>query len=352
MHGSKQNNLTTDNDYKALLYIRLTSAELGFLWSQYLSDSMAVCFLKKFSYKVEDLEIKAIVDYALQLSTEHLQRIKQFFKGQGMPVPVGFNDGDVMLDAPRLYSDTFYLNYIKSTARVALGVYGVSLASAARSDIRDFFSQCLASTVLLDGKVTNLLLSKGLYHRPPYINIPEKIDFIKKQGYLGGLLVLGEKRPLNAMEITNLFSNAQTNAFQKALLIGFSQVAQSRQIRDYFIRGRDIYNKHFQVLSKILLEDDIPSTITWDSDIMDSKVSPFSDKIMLFHTVLLIGTEIVFYGASLGSSTRVDLTGTFTRLTAELMEYAGDGAKLLINNGWMEEPPQAYDREALAKKMH
>jgi hypothetical protein len=30
-------------------------------------------------------------------------------------------------------------------------------------------------------------------------------------------------------------------------------------------------------------------------------------------------------------------------------DYVEDGANILIDHGWMEQPPQAVDREALAK---
>jgi hypothetical protein len=33
----------------------------------------------------------------------------------------------------------------------------------------------------------------------------------------------------------------------------------------------------------------------------------------------------------------------------EVGQYANNGAKIMINNGWLEQPPQTVDREALAK---
>jgi hypothetical protein len=35
-------------------------------------------------------------------------------------------------------------------------------------------------------------------------------------------------------------------------------------------------------------------------------------------------------------------------LLVEVGQYADDGAKLIIENGWMEAPPQAEDRNKLA----
>ncbi|QGQ96374.1 DUF3231 family protein [Paenibacillus psychroresistens] len=39
----------------------------------------------------------------------------------------------------------------------------------------------------------------------------------------------------------------------------------------------------------------------------------------------------------------------FIRLTAEITDYAEAGAKILIENGWMEQPPLASDRDKLTQ---
>jgi hypothetical protein len=54
-----------------------------------------------------------------------------------------------------------------------------------------------------------------------------------------------------------------------------------------------------------------------------------------------------YYGASMGASQRRDLGSHYTRLTAEIMQYAEDGANILIDNAWLEQPPTSADRDAL-----
>jgi hypothetical protein len=39
----------------------------------------------------------------------------------------------------------------------------------------------------------------------------------------------------------------------------------------------------------------------------------------------------------------------YVLLTADLTKYGEDGANLMIDNGWLEEPPRASDRRALSK---
>jgi hypothetical protein len=38
----------------------------------------------------------------------------------------------------------------------------------------------------------------------------------------------------------------------------------------------------------------------------------------------------------------------YMRSLAEMLAYVEDGANILIDNGWMEEPPKAADRADLA----
>jgi hypothetical protein len=48
-------------------------------------------------------------------------------------------------------------------------------------------------------------------------------------------------------------------------------------------------------------------------------------------------------------SPRADIVAIYVRQTAEIGLYAEEGAKLMIERGWMEKPPQAIDREQLVQ---
>jgi hypothetical protein len=126
-------------------------------------------------------------------------------------------------------------------------------------------------------------------------------------------------------------------------------VAQSQQVREYMVRGKDIASKHIEVFSSLLHEDDLPSPMSWDAEVMNSTVAPFSDKLMMFHIGVLVASGIGHYGAGLSTSSRRDLSAHYTRLSAEIAQYTEDGANIMIDNGWMEQPPQAEDRKELAR---
>jgi hypothetical protein len=220
------------------------------------------------------------------------------------------------------------------------------LATSARSDMRKFYSDCNNETIELFNLSFDLMLSKGLYTRPPYLHPPEMAQFVKNQGFLTGWF--GNRRPLNGIEISNITFNMNKMTMQKALLLGFSQVAQAKDVREYLMRGTQLTSKHVEIFSSLLHEDNLPSPPSWDSEVTNVTTAPFSDRLMMFHTVFLTQSAVAFYGAALAVSMRRDLSTHYTRLTSEMEQYGEDGANILINNGWMEQPPTADDRIALA----
>ncbi|MFE8702775.1 DUF3231 family protein [Cytobacillus sp. FJAT-54145] len=328
--------------------IRLTSAEISQLWTQYQNDSMAACQLKYFIQKVEDLEVKQVLQFALRISEEHILKVTTLFNEEKFPIPIGFNNEDVNLNAPRLYSDTFALFYVLQLGGLSLSAYSLAVALASRSDIHKHFSKCLNEAIQLHKNALEASLQKGVYIRAPYISTPTEPEYVTQQNFLTGWL--GERRPLTSIEITNLYANIQRNSLGSALLIGYSQVAKNPKIIKYFVRGKEIANKHVEVFGSLLREEDLPIPMTWDSDITDSTVAPFSEKLMMFQTAALIGLSIGFYGASMAASPRRDIGLQYSRVSGEIAKYAEDGANIMIDHGWLEKPPSASDRDKIAFK--
>lgn len=210
--------------------IRLTSGEIAQLWIQYLNDSASICVLSYFLEKAEDEEIKPLIKFALELSQSHIQKITAILTEEKNVVPYGFSiKEDVDLTAPRLYSDSFVLNFLNQMAKVGLISYAGGVSASVRDDIKTYYIECLTETMNLYKKSTDLLLSKGLFIRSPSVPNLEKIEFVKKQWFI--LDVFGEKRPLIAAEIDHLFANLQRNALGVATLTGFSQVAQNKDVK-------------------------------------------------------------------------------------------------------------------------
>ncbi|WP_373231102.1 DUF3231 family protein [Cohnella sp.] len=329
--------------------IKLSSAEVASLWTMYMNDSLAICTIGNFLSHVEDQQIHSVLEFALKLSRSHVNKLKSLFSEEQIPIPDGFSEeADVNKEAPRLFTDNFYLFYIQNIGKIGMEGYTLALAASARLDICEYFTEGLNESARLFNKATEIMLSKGTFMRAPLIPEAKKVEYVQKQSYLAGWF--GHRRPLNAIEIQNVFFNMIQNQMGRSLLMGFSQVAKSPKVRDYMLRGRDIADKHVEIFGSLLSDEFLPSASAWDTIATDSTVSPFSDKLMMMHVAAINGAGIGHYGRSLGTSPRRDLSAVYSRLIAEIGPFSDDGANIMIDNGWLEQPPQAADRNKLANE--
>ncbi|ARK31287.1 hypothetical protein BkAM31D_16290 [Halalkalibacter krulwichiae] len=114
------------------------------------------------------------------------------------------------------------------------------------------------------------------------------------------------------------------------LELGFSQVCQSKEVRDYMERARKLCVKHFDILSSMLKEENLHVPRLYETEVTDSTVPPFSDKLMLFHIVTLLSAAIAYYSEALSMGQRRDLTANYARMNTEIALIAEDGLNLLI----------------------
>ncbi|RBW67947.1 DUF3231 family protein [Bacillus taeanensis] len=326
---------------------KLTASETALLWGSYQNDTLGVCMISHFLQTVEDEEIRPLLQFALDIAKQHLRKLTAIFKEEKHPIPIGFTKADINLNAPKLFSDTFMLYYIQGMGAMGLNTYSTALPNAARKDIRDYYTSCLHSSSELYNRTSDLMQQKGVFIRAPYIPYNEKVEFVEKQHFLSGWI--GDQRPLTSNEILLLFANLQRNMFGHALLTGFSQIAQSKEVKHYMTRGAEISKHHMEIFHKYLTESNVETPMTWNIMPTASTEPPFSDKLLMFHTTAINALGIGYYGASLAGTARKDISASYSRLMIEAGEYSADGANLMIKNGWLEKPPSAPDRKALVK---
>ena len=141
---------------------------------RYLSDSMVNCVLKHFLHTVEDGEVKPIIEFALGLTTEHMEFKNKLFKDEEFPIPLAFTEKDVNLNAPRLFSDGFMLLYLRH-----MGIAGTSYLWNGISKQFETGYSCILSTQSERLRLScwrNLRLylqSKGILTRSPFITVSE-----------------------------------------------------------------------------------------------------------------------------------------------------------------------------------
>lgn len=325
----------------------LTSTEIAALWTQYMNDTMSICFMKYALGVIEDHEIKDIYKTCLKLSEKHVLRIKDFLIKEKFPVPYGFTEQDVNTKAPRLFLDGLFLNYMLIMTYHGLTGYAVSLQVSSRPDMRKYYTECCHETIKLFNAIMDIALQKGLYTRPPYIHSPEIPEMADKKFMTGWL---GKRRPLTAIEISNISFNMNKTYLSKAMSMAFAQVASDEKVQKYFQRGLKLSTKITEVFNTFFLESNLNFPVSWESMVTNSTVPPFSDKLMMFHIGFLSSAAVGFYGAGQAVCMRRDLSLQYMKLIGEQLLYSEDGAELMLERGWFEKPPMAEDRSALMSK--
>jgi hypothetical protein len=144
-----------------------------------------------------------------------------------------------------------------------------------------------------------------------------------------------------------LYLTSLHNQVGKSTLIGLAQVAQDDQLKDYFRRGSELCTKILDDVHKVFQESDIPNSMTWDTNVSESTIPPYSDQVMLFLVSALSQIGVAAYGMALSLTLRRDLGGLYSRFILRALTYSEDGAQMMIDRGWLEKPPIFADRDQL-----
>lgn len=329
--------------------IQLTTPEITALWTTYIQNSATICFNKHFLQHLQDLEIKTIVEEALLLEQSYINKVETIFNKEGFPIPKGFSDKDVDLSAPALYTDLFALSFVYRVGQMTVPYYATVLTKVARTDTVEFFEECLNTSTKLYKRALNVMLSKGIYDRPPKIPYPREVEFIQKQqSFIGAWF--GEKSPLNAIELGEIFYTIERNFIGIVLLIGLIQVMKDKEIKDYLIKGKKLAERQIDVFNKILRKEDHLGNIPVSMEVTDSAVSPFSDKLIMFLISTTTASGINLLAYALSTTMRKDLVVQYTLLLSDISNYGGEGIEIMINRGWLEQPPLSINRSHLNEK--
>lgn len=325
--------------------IPLVSSEIAGLWNAYMSESLIIRVLSYFINRVDDSDTRTLLQQTYDLSIKHIAEITTLFNEAGLPIPEGFSENDVNITAPRLFTDTFYLAYLSFMSRVAMHNYTLILDQIARVDIRDYFSKRVIDSIDLYNKSVDLRLSKGIFVRAPFVEVPKKVQYVKNQSFM--IDFFGKKRPMLLNEVTQLFGTTFSNIVGKAIATGFAQVSKNEKITQYLFEGMDLSSKIIKELTVVFSEEEIPIPSTSDSFVTDSTVAPFSEKLMLTHMLVLSSSGVSSLGMAISESLRSDLYILYFKYIAEIMKFSQKGAKIMIENEWLEQPPDVIKHKDL-----
>lgn len=320
--------------------VNLTSSEMASLWDAYISHTHSLCILKYFRAKAEDQEILEVMNTIYQVLDKSKTEFESIMHTEGIPIPAGFSDQDVNVSAPRLFSDTFAIMFFKNLSRVMMTSCTLMFTVSTRKDIRELFQNCLNSGGDIFNEICEVMLAKGIYTRAPYIEAPNKVDFIENRDYLNGKDFLKDQRLLNAVEITHVFGNIEANIIGGALLKGFGQTADLKEVRDFMNKASQMSEKVVKSLTEFLAGSQLPSPMGSETQVYSSTQAPFSDKFMMYEATVLVATGISDYAAALAASFRNDLRSHYTDLFTDTSKLGRKAEAIMIENKWLEQPPQ------------
>ncbi|GAA0472396.1 hypothetical protein GCM10008935_30420 [Alkalibacillus silvisoli] len=163
--------------------LKLTSAEIGTLWGEYVNGT-AVDMINK--YMLSIIEIKLLFEDAIKIFATHKKQITQFIENEGFPVPIGFNESDLNKNSKRLFSDIFCLHYLHIMTLHGLLGHSTSLSSSVRKDLRHFYDSCSNDGMNMYHRTTELLLEKGHFQKDPYFFSGGNPEFISGQKFING----------------------------------------------------------------------------------------------------------------------------------------------------------------------
>lgn len=320
--------------------VKLTSSEMASLWQEYISYTHTMCVLQFFIAKAEDVEILNALNETYEVVENAKENTKRILESEKVPVPTGFSSQDVDSNAPRLFSDSFSLMYIKNLSRVMVSSCGLMYTMATRKDIREHYKACLSMATKVFDDVSDVLLDKGLYVRPPYMEPPKKSDFVEDDDYLNGVNLFGDQRYLNAVEISHVFGNMEANVIGNVLTKAFGQTADIQEVRNIMSDASKLSEKVVNSLTKFLTTSQLPAPMPSETQVFSSTQPPFSDRLMSYQITILTSTGLSDYATSVATSMRNDLKRHYMDLLNDTAKLAKSVESLMIKNKWLEQPPQ------------
>ncbi|MBE5100321.1 DUF3231 family protein [Priestia aryabhattai] len=328
----------------------ISSSEVGTLWLTYQEKTMILRILEYFIEKSDDQQAKNIMGGLWQELSYYVTKIKKIFQEQGIAIPVGFSQEDVNLEAPKLYDNGFDIMFVRILKEISMGMYTLNMNMAYQDNVMEIYEGLTSTTQKIYRSSTLYLLEQGILTLPPKVTMPKSSEFIESKSYLNGFNPFNDKRALNDIELGYLHHGIETNNIGMQLITGFAQCAEDKEVKQYFVKGKELAKKQIKVFGDILLESDVQFSATSGSTVTTSKVAPFSQKLMMFCIYLLNGFGIV--GSSFGTifSLRKDVSMKTALIAKDIYFYADEGVKIMIKNGWLEEPPQMEDRPNLIKE--
>ena len=307
----------------------LSSSELGTLWLTYQEKTMVQRMLEYFIEQADDNQAKEIMQDAHMKVINFLEDIKAILKNEGAAIPVGYTEKDVNIGVPKLYDNMFDIMFCRLVSSISMGLHTLHMSMAYRKDIVLLYKELTTFTQSVYDECVDYLQKKDVLPRPPAVSMPKSVEFADGTNYMSGFNLFSEKRALNTVEIAHLYNGIESNIIGMQMITGFAQVANEPEVKKYFIKGKELAKKIVTDYTQLFLQSDIQPPSTWGANATDSKVAPFSDKLMMYCTSIFCGFGLGAYALGTAFSLRSDLPLIMVNTAKDVLTYGRDGGKIM-----------------------
>jgi spore coat protein CotF len=308
--------------------------ELGFLWYLQSSSNMINLLLKYLSETSEDTDLRNTLNEIYETSTFQEQEATQLLSEEGYKDTPFFMEDDIYSSTTKLFSDQLIIEILKHITSNGLRSLAVQYVDLTDYKVKNFYKKLLNDVIQLDFSLLKLLNDKDLLQNNSFSY--EKVD--ERDGKLFKVAST-QQRPLNAVELANMFSSLQCNNVGVALCIGFSEVVEDMDTKKFILEGKKLAFYQSASLSDIYRENGIPTTTGLEAHVNKVKESPFSDKLIANLIMFLNPVSITNLQTAVVSSYKKDHIESIKELIKMIENYSEKGLKLLIRKNWFNEPP-------------
>ncbi|MGV3463672.1 MAG: DUF3231 family protein [Heyndrickxia sp.] len=308
--------------------------ELGFLWYLQSSSNMINLLLKYLSETSEDTDLRNISNEIYEISTYQEQEATQLLSEEGYKDTPFFKKDEIYNSTTKLFSDQLIIEILKHITSNGLRALAGQYVDLTDYKVKNFYQKLLNDVIQIDFSLLKLLHDKDLLQNNSF-------SYKKADERVGKLFKVAstQQRPLNAVELANIFSSLQCNNVGVALCIGFSEVVEDMDTKKFILEGKKLAFYQSASLSDIYRENGIPTITGLEAHVNKVKESPFSDKLMANLIMFLNPVSITNLQNAVVSSYKKDHIDSLKELIKMIENYSEKGLKLLIRKNWFNEPP-------------
>ena len=107
------------------------------------------------------------------------------FNNEKAVIPIGFSEHDSIMEAPPIFDDIFHIMFLRQMMKLNLGYNAVYSAFSYMKEVNDVLKLNYDISNKYYMMTTNYLLGKGVLARPPYVTMPNQVEFIEDKKYMG-----------------------------------------------------------------------------------------------------------------------------------------------------------------------